>query len=332
MRKERTNLLRAGAVILLALLCAACGSKEKAAAMQLAKTEGTVNISDEEGKDIPAKDNMMLYSGYGFETMKESYAWMNLDKVKLAKMDEASRAEIRKEGNELELLVHSGKLYFNITEPLGADESMNIRNSTMTVGIRGTCGWVEVADEKHMKVYILEGKVECGAEEASGNVTAEKVSSWEMAEMALTDDGKAEITVKSFGRPDIPEFVWAELDEELKDQIPEEAAETEEPEKEADEKEEPEEPEAIDYASYLGGYTCSANGASMEIRENGDLYGISLERPAAGEKIVVELTAGTRESGFYTVIQGREWSLTPEGGQLILEGDIEGFDGVYQRN
>lgn len=332
MRRECTNLWRAGAVILLALLCAACGSKEKAATMQLAKTEGTVNISDEEGEDIPVKVNMMLYSGYCFETMKESYAWMNLDKVKLAKMDETSRAEIRKEGKELELLVHSGNLYFNITEPLGEDESMDIRNSSMTVGIRGTCGWVEVIDEKHMKVFILEGKVECGIEEASGNVTKEKVSSWEMAEMSLTDDGKAEITVQSFARPDIPKFVWAELDEGLKDKIPEETAEPEEPETETDEAEEPKEPEAIDYASYLGSYTCGANGASMEIRENGDLYGVSLERPAAGEKIVVELTVGTRESGFYTIIQGQEWSLTPEEGQLILEGDIEGFDGVYHKN
>ena len=50
-------------------------------------------------------------------------------------------------------------------EPLAEDETFDIRYSTMVVGIRGTCGWVEVRDEEHMLVYILEGTVE-------GRVTA----------------------------------------------------------------------------------------------------------------------------------------------------------------
>lgn len=47
----------------------------------------------------------------------------------------------------LELYVRSGSLFFDVTEPLEEDESMDIRTSTMAVGIRGTSGWVEVEDE-----------------------------------------------------------------------------------------------------------------------------------------------------------------------------------------
>ena len=89
-----------------------------------------------------------------------SFAWINLDDVKLAKLDEKSEIAIQKEDKRLELEVKSGSLFFNVTQPLEDDETMNIRTSSMVVGIRGTCGWVEVPDASHMNVYLLEGKVE----------------------------------------------------------------------------------------------------------------------------------------------------------------------------
>ena len=62
--------------------------------------------------------------------------------MKLAKLDQDSEIAITKEGKEMEIEVKSGSLFFNATEPLADDKSMNIRTSTMIVGIRGTCGWV----------------------------------------------------------------------------------------------------------------------------------------------------------------------------------------------
>lgn len=46
--------------------------------------------------------------------------------------------QIEKSGKNLEIVVDRGGLFFNITEPLAEDETMNIRTSGMMVGIRGT--------------------------------------------------------------------------------------------------------------------------------------------------------------------------------------------------
>ena len=137
-------LYRRGLALLLAgcalLSCVSCGSG--AASMHLRRTEGTVGVSDNEGKSVEPRDDLGLYSGYGVGTQAESYAWIDLDDVKLTKLDANSEIEIVKEDKSLEINVKSGSLFFNVTEPLADDETMNIATSTMMIGIRGTCGWV----------------------------------------------------------------------------------------------------------------------------------------------------------------------------------------------
>ena len=133
------NLYRRGLSLLLAagvlLGCAACGAKTAAATMHLRKTEGAVGVSDGE-KAIEPKENLGLYSGYGVDTQAESYAWIDLDEVKLTKLDQDSEIEIIKEDKHLEIQVLSGSLFFNVTKPLEEDEAMTIRTSTMAIGIR----------------------------------------------------------------------------------------------------------------------------------------------------------------------------------------------------
>lgn len=201
------------------LLVAGCGNSAVAAMMRLTKAEGTVEIEDGEGKDISITEDMKLYSGYHVDTKSKSYAWISLDEVKLVKLDEDSDAQLRKDGGKLELLVNSGSLFFHITEPLGEEESLDIRTSSMSIGIRGTCGWVHTVDERHVQVYILEGIVQCEAVEPSSGEKAESdVSAGEMAEM-FADPGAKEgdkcgVAKKKFSIQDIPDFVLEEVDPE----------------------------------------------------------------------------------------------------------------------
>lgn len=55
----------------------------EAIAMHLLRTVGTVAVADGEGKEIAPRENLALYGGYGVETRPVSYAWIDLDKVKL---------------------------------------------------------------------------------------------------------------------------------------------------------------------------------------------------------------------------------------------------------
>lgn len=195
MRKTTTRLT--ALALALALLLTSCGGGgASAATMHLRKTEGTVGVSDNEGKDVAPRENLGLYSGYQVGTQAESYAWIDLDEVKLTKMDADSEVEITKEGKKLEINVKSGSLFFNVTEPLADDETMNIVASTMVIGVRGTCGWVT-----EDTAALLEGTVTVTAGNQEATVSA--------GEMAVLTDGVLE--VKPFTVNDVPAFVVEEL-------------------------------------------------------------------------------------------------------------------------
>lgn len=170
--------------------------------MRLKQTEGTVHVADGDGISLTPEKDLALYSGCHVGTAEKSYAWIDLDKAKLTKLDQNSEIEIQKENKALTIEVVSGSLFFNVTEPLAGDETMKIRTSSLLVGIRGTCGWGNVPDAQHMELYLLEGKVECTA----GTNTV-SVSAGEKAMM--TADG--EITVSSFAPEEVPPFVAKEI-------------------------------------------------------------------------------------------------------------------------
>ena len=199
--KKTTKRLTALALSL-ALLLTSCSGGASATSMHLRKTEGTVGVSDGEGKELTPKGNLGLYSGYQVGTQAESYAWIDLDRVKLTKLDQNSEIEIAKEGKKLEIDVKAGSLFFNVTEPLDDDETLDIVTSTMIIGIRGTCGWVG-----ENTAALLEGTVSVTTGEQEVTISA--------GEMAvLMEDG---LEVKPLTAASIPAFVRDEIaeDEEL---------------------------------------------------------------------------------------------------------------------
>lgn len=185
----------------LLFLLSGCGGAT-ATSMRLRKIEGEVQVSDGKDKSVEAREDLALYSGYAVGTEAKSYSWIDLDSAKLIKMDESSQVGIEKDGGNLKLQLESGTLFFDIAKPLEDNESMEIRTSTLGIGIRGTCGWVDASEGGVTKVYILLGKVECTAGEKSAFVSA--------GEMAYIDED-GEIVVKRFDAYSIPPFVDAEL-------------------------------------------------------------------------------------------------------------------------
>lgn len=208
------SLAAAGALCLGTALPA--GAAETASAIQVTKTQGTVAVANSRGRDLSLRDNMRLYNGYQVTTEKSSYAWLNLDDAKLAKQDAASVVEVRKSGKKLELLVSSGSLYFNVTEPLASDETLNIRTSNMVTGVRGTCGWVESVDSGHSQVYVLEGRLECQVTDpVSGQSKTAAIRSGEVGNFYVYPQAQGgeycAVTTERFSEDDISGFVLKEL-------------------------------------------------------------------------------------------------------------------------
>ena len=170
MKRKNVNLKRilctilAGALIIMPVTPASAATA-RATTMKLEKTEGTVTLKTQNGTARKITNGMRLYNGYTLGTAKYSYAYVSLDNAKAVKLDQSSTATLRQSGKQLELLVKSGKLFFNVSQPLTSKESMNIRTSTMVTGIRGTCGVVEHVSSNTSKLHLIEGKVTLGSGE-----------------------------------------------------------------------------------------------------------------------------------------------------------------------
>jgi len=210
---------RACAVLLTLSLILSCLpgalAAETAATIQLTKAEGTVSVSNRSGRSISIREDMRIYNGYRLETEEASYAWLNLDRSKFVKLDAVSELEVRKDGKKLELLLNEGNLFFNVTEPLEDDETLNIRVSTMTVGIRGTCGWVRTVDQWTSRICVLEGAVQVSvADPVTGQIKAETIAAGENALCVVypqdREGDKCDILRDQFSEADVDGFVLTE--------------------------------------------------------------------------------------------------------------------------
>ncbi|MCR5399324.1 MAG: FecR family protein [Lachnospiraceae bacterium] len=192
----------------------------KANTMRLLRRVGTVELrADGQLKTIV--DNMRLASGNVLSTGDKSLASISLDETKIITIEEDSEAEFYKSGNKLELNLTKGKLFFDVRKALDENESLDIKSSTMVVGIRGTSGYVwcdPVTGEEC--IFIADGHVEVTSTDdeqgADGESVPKKVEV-KPGEILVTkvveENGvkKVEMEVKQATVADIPPAVLHEL-------------------------------------------------------------------------------------------------------------------------
>ena len=113
-----------------------------ASTIRLLRHEGTVEITDASGKKRAVLENVRFSSGEAMTTGKESLASVGLDSDKVVTMDEQSRVEFKKKAKNLELTLTDGQLLLDVQKKLDKEEKLDVRTSTMTIGIRGTIIYV----------------------------------------------------------------------------------------------------------------------------------------------------------------------------------------------
>ncbi|MDR1205455.1 MAG: FecR domain-containing protein [Peptococcaceae bacterium] len=242
MMKQMKQLLLAGllcvSLAFIAYSTAAGAETAAAVTLRLEKTEGTVTLQNKSGKNLSILDSMKLFNGYELATALKSYAYISLDAAKAAKLDAGSRAEVRESGKKLGIHVEKGSLFFNVTAPLAADESLNIRTSTMIIGIRGTAGWIRVLSAGSAEVYVLSGHVTVVCyDPLTGETKSQTVYAGECAVSSVREGSEGserpegpearrlgeavEIDKHMFAERDIPGYVAAEIEKDpaLRDKI-----------------------------------------------------------------------------------------------------------------
>lgn len=200
--REKKIIAAVGAVLVVAAIVIVCivisNNKYLATTMRLLRVEGTVNIEDSKGGTRSVTNNMRFQSGDALNTGADGLASVGLDDTKIITLQNDSRAEFLKKGKQLELKLTKGAVFFNVTEKLKADETFEIKTSTMTAGIRGTSGiyYYDETNENRETLVVTDGEVVVSATNKKTGVTkTAKVTSGEKVTVYLFDDKDPEDSV-----------------------------------------------------------------------------------------------------------------------------------------
>ena len=177
----------------------------KATTMRLLRIVGEVNLT-EKGKDKTAMTDIRLGDGNVLSTGIQSLVSVGLDDTKIVSLEENSRCEFHQKGKKTELMLTDGSLFFDVRKALEENESLDIKSSTMVVGIRGTSGYVWNDKAKGTQhIIITDGHVIIKATNPkTGETIEQELSGSYMLTAYLYDDGDfnyfeiKEITVEDF--------------------------------------------------------------------------------------------------------------------------------------
>ena len=109
-----------------------------ATTMRLLRYEGTVEIVDSSGKSGLVMEKIRLNIGESLHTGAASSASVGLDSTKIVTLDENTKVDFTKQSNAIQLSLAEGSFFLDVSEKLSEDQTMDVKTSTMTVGIRGT--------------------------------------------------------------------------------------------------------------------------------------------------------------------------------------------------
>ncbi|MBO4425590.1 MAG: InlB B-repeat-containing protein, partial [Clostridiales bacterium] len=177
-----------------------------ATTMRLLKVEGTVNIEDASGNVKPVIDNIRFQSGDTLSTGADGLASIGLDDTKIVTLQNDSSAQFLKSGKQIELKLKQGGVFFEVTEKLSDDETYEIETSNMTVGIRGTSGYVWYDESGLQSLIITDGKVVVsGYNPQTGETKTVEVCGGQKVSCYLYSDSTEDRDSVEFELTDVPE-------------------------------------------------------------------------------------------------------------------------------
>ena len=178
--------------------------------MRLLHYEGTVEIEDASGKPRAVMENARFSSGESMKTAAASTASVGLDEGRIVTLDEKSRVEFQKQDGAVSMNLTEGKIFLDVSEKLGAGETMDITTATMAIGIRGTIVYVSSepvtdATSAGMESVDLEGL----APEKGHIVSISQIGVLEgTAQITYTDNSNRQqsVAVEAGKKATVPEY------------------------------------------------------------------------------------------------------------------------------
>ena len=112
------------------------------------------------GRGVTPRSGQSVHSGNVLNTGRNSFVYMQLDGMSLAKMDEVSRVSVSTVGNVLALNVHQGELFVEI-EQAKPEHRLEVLIGNTTFSVRGTIfiiGYRQVGFANAVFVTMLSGE------------------------------------------------------------------------------------------------------------------------------------------------------------------------------
>ena len=184
--------------------------------MWVSEAEGTVNLYDREENPLELEMNMRMDGGKVLETAEESLAVVEMDRERLAIMDENSRAgfETAEQGNQISIALQNGAMYFRIGIPLEEEESFEIQMDDIVLAIRGTCGMAEQSEEGGLSIILASGHAAVRRVMEDGEEAPEEaeIEAGERLSVAAGDaEGGIRFVTEKLAEDEVPAFLTEAL-------------------------------------------------------------------------------------------------------------------------
>lgn len=189
-----------------------------ATTMRLLKYEGSVEIMDATGASSLVMENIRFNSGDTLHTGADGYASVGLDSSKIVSLDKETSVGFIKDSNAMEMELTEGTIFLDVQEKLDENETLDIKTSNMTIGIRGTIVFVtaarvSVAGPVKTTLGVLEGTARVTVKDENGNKRVVDIPAGEKAVTTPSEGGKAPVLdVEGMTSNDIESFVKEQIE------------------------------------------------------------------------------------------------------------------------
>ncbi|MCR4877548.1 MAG: hypothetical protein K5922_10255 [Clostridiales bacterium] len=183
-----------------------------ALSMWMGESEGTVNLYDRDSNPLELDEEMRFSGGTFLETEKESLAVVDMDRERLAIMDEISRAGFEKTdlGDRISITLQNGAMYFRVGELLEEKESFDVTMEDIRLAIRGTCGMAQ-KNEDGLSFLLASGQAvitkipenEDESDRESGGITIGAGEAVSIAE----ENGEIRFEKRRLAEDEVPDFL-----------------------------------------------------------------------------------------------------------------------------
>ena len=183
----------------------------EALSMWLRERVGSLWLFDRDDEPIDLDEDMRMAGGTILATEAESMAVVDMDRERLAIMDEISRAgfDQTEQGDRIRITLMDGAMYFRVGQPLEEKESFEIVMDDIVLAIRGTCGMVQQS-ENGISMILASGHAVIThiPEEDNGEPAEITIEAGECVSAVKEEaDGEIRFDQKKLTESEVPEFL-----------------------------------------------------------------------------------------------------------------------------